>query len=129
MMKSPRCVGIAANQAGKPWRVFVADASRIDKPGTKHGTLVVLNPFIVERAGAALHREGCLSVPDYTGNVLRSTAVVVHGKDRAGNVLEIKAEGFEAMVLQHEIDHLDGKVFLDCVASLETDVFRRKRYS
>jgi peptide deformylase len=129
MYEHPRCVGIAANQVGKPWRVFVADASRIDKPGTQHGRVVVLNPFIVRREGAVLHREGCLSIPNFTGNVLRSTAVIVHGKDRAGNVLELKADGFEAMVLQHEIDHLDGKVFLDCVASLETDVFRRKRYS
>ncbi len=125
----PRCVGIAANQVGKPWRLFVADASRIDKPGTRHGRVVVLNPWVVKREGLHLHREGCLSVPDYTGNVLRSTAVVVHGKDRGGNVLEIKADGFEAMVFQHEIDHLDGKVFLDCVGSLETDVFRRKKYS
>lgn len=129
MYEQPRCVGIAANQVGKPWRVFVADASRVDKPGSRHGRLIVLNPFIVQREGVLLQREGCLSVPDFTGNVLRSTAVVVHGKDRAGNVLEIKADGFEAIVLQHEIDHLDGKVFLDCVASLETDVFRRKRYS
>lgn len=129
MYAQPRCVGMAANQVGKPWRVLVADASRVEKSGTRHGRLIVLNPWIVRREGWILQREGCLSVPDYTGNVLRSTAVIVHGKDRVGNVLEIKADGFEAIVLQHEIDHLDGKVFLDCVSSLETDVFRRKRYS
>src|SRR5262245_24360443 len=86
MYSQPRCVGIAANQAGQPWRVFVADASRLEKAGTRHGRLIVLNPFIVLREGKVLHREGCLSVPDFTGNVLRSTAVIVHGKDRAGNV-------------------------------------------
>ncbi len=128
MYHHPRCVGIAANQVGKPWRLFVADASRIDKPGTRHGKVVVINPWIVQREGVYLSREGCLSVPDFTGNVARSTAVVVHGKDRGGNVLELKADGFEAIVFQHEIDHLDGQLFLDRVASLDADVFRRKKY-
>jgi len=128
MYHHPRCVGLAATQVGKPWRVIVVDASRVDKPGTRHGPVILLNPWIVRKEGRALLREGCLSVPDYTGNVLRSVAVEVHGKDRAGNAVEIKADGFEAVVFQHELDHLDGKLFLDCVASLETDVFRRKRY-
>jgi peptide deformylase len=74
-------------------------------------------------------REGCLSIPDYTGNVFRSTALEIHGKDRGGRLVEIRAHGFEAIVFQHELDHLDGKLFLDQVASLETDVFRRKKYS
>ncbi|MFA5975220.1 MAG: peptide deformylase [Elusimicrobiota bacterium] len=124
----PRCVGLAANQVGKPWRVIAVDASRIDKPGTQHGLVVLLNPWISARSSPSLLREGCLSLPHYTGNVLRSAAVVIHGKDRAGNVVEVKAEGFEAVVFQHELDHLDGFVFLDRVASLETDVFRRKKY-
>jgi len=128
MYRHPRCVGLAATQVGKPWRLIVMDSSRVEKPGTQHGRLILLNPWIVRKEGQVLRREGCLSVPDYTGNVLRSVAVEVHGKDRAGNVVEIKADGFEAIVLQHELDHLDGKLFLDCVASLETDVFRRKRY-
>lgn len=124
----PRCVGLAANQVGKPWRILVADASRIDRPGSQHGRIILLNPFLIDRQGHYLSREGCLSVPDYTGNVLRGVRVIVQGKDRYGNALEIKAEGFEAIVLQHELDHLDGLLFLDRVASLETDVFRRKRY-
>jgi peptide deformylase len=128
MSHHPRCVGIAAPQVGKPWRVIVVDASRVDKPGTRNGPVVLLNPFIARREGLRLIREGCLSVPDYTGNVLRSVAVEVLGKDRAGNAVTIKSDGFEAVVFQHEIDHLDGKLFLDRVASLETDVFRRKRY-
>lgn len=129
MESLPRCVGIAANQLGQPWRVFVADASRIDKPGTRHGRIVILNPFLVERKGHVLSREGCLSVPDYTGNVGRATRVILQGKDRRGDAIELRAEGFEAIVLQHELDHLEGKLFLDRVVSLETDVFRRKRYS
>jgi peptide deformylase len=124
----PRCVGIAATQLGKPWRVIVVDASRIDKPGTRHGKVVLLNPWIVRREGRRLLREGCLSVPDYTGNIIRSLAVEVQGKDRSGRPATIKSDGFEAVVFQHEIDHLDGQLFLDQVASLETDVFRRKKY-
>ena len=124
----PRCVGLAATQVGKPWRVIVMDASRIDKPGSRHGCQVLINPWLAQKTGQALLREGCLSVPDYTGNVLRAAAVLVCGKDRGGRAVEIQAEGFEAEVFQHELDHLDGKLFLDCVASLETDVFRRKKY-
>jgi peptide deformylase len=125
----PRCVGLAATQVGKPWRVIVVDASRVEKPGSRHGRVVLLNPFIVRFSGQTLLREGCLSIPHYTGNVLRATALEVQGKDRGGRPIEIKAHGFEAVVFQHELDHLDGKLFLDRVASLETDVFRRKKYS
>lgn len=128
MYHHPRCVGVAANQLGKPWRVIVIDATRVDKPGTRHGKIIMLNPYLVERRGQKMLREGCLSVPDFTGNVLRATSVEVHGRDRMGNVMEIKAEGFEAIVFQHELDHLDGTLFLDRVGSLTTDVFRRKRY-
>jgi peptide deformylase len=124
----PRCVGLAANQVGKPWRVIVVDATRVEKPGTRHGRVILLNPWIVRRQGAHMLREGCLSLPDYTGNVVRNTAVEVHGKDRNGHPMEIKSDGFEAVVFQHELDHLDGRLFLDRVASLETDVFRRKKY-
>lgn len=124
----PRCVGLAANQVGRPWRIMVVDASRIDRPGSQHGRMIILNPFLVDRQGMHLSREGCLSVPDYTGNILRGTRVILQGKDRHGNALEVKAEGFEAIVLQHELDHLDGFLFLDRVASVETDVFRRKKY-
>jgi peptide deformylase len=128
MYRHPRCVGLAANQVGKPWRIIVVDASRVEKPGSRHGRVILLNPFIVRRSRPHLLREGCLSIPDYTGNVLRMSAVELQGKDRGGQPVEIKAEGFEAVVFQHELDHLDGKLFLDRVASLETDVFRRKKY-
>jgi peptide deformylase len=129
MVHHSRCVGLAATQVGRPWRLIVVDASRVDKEGSRHGCVILLNPFVVRHQGQKLLREGCLSVPDFTGNVLRADAVEVHGKDRAGKPVEIKAHGFEAIVFQHELDHLDGKLFLDRVASLETDVFRRKKYS
>src|SRR5579872_4984281 len=128
MYHHPHCVGLAAPQVGKPWRIITVDASRMEKPGTRHGRVILLNPRIVRRGGQKLLREGCLSVPDYTGNVLRATSVEVHGTDRQGRPLQIQAEGFEAIVFQHELDHLDGTLFLDRVASLETDVFRRKKY-
>jgi peptide deformylase len=128
MHHHPRCVGLAAPQVGKSVRVIVMDASRVDKPGSAHGTLVLLNPVITHREKSRLLREGCLSIPDYTGNVLRDDRVEVQGQDRHGKSVHYKAHGFEAVVFQHEVDHLDGKLFLDRVASLETDVFRRKNY-
>lgn len=128
MYHHPRCVGLAAPQVGKSWQVIVVDASRIEKPGSRHGRLALLNPSIIHATERRLLREGCLSIPDYTGNVLRATEVEVHALDRHGRSLQIKAHGFEAVVFQHELDHLEGKLFLDRVASLETDVFRRKKY-
>jgi peptide deformylase len=128
MSSRPRCVGLAAPQVGQALRLIVVDASRVEKPGSRHGIVVMLNPAIVQRGNPRLLREGCLSVPDYTGNVLRNESVIVRGLDRKGAPLEIHAEGFEAVVFQHEVDHLEGTLFLDRVASLETDVFRRKKY-
>ena len=128
MYHYPRCVGLAAPQVGKSLRVIVVDASRVDKPGSRHGRLALLNPTIAHRRHPRLLREGCLSIPDYTGNVLRHDRVEVSGLDRKGRPMKISAHGFEAVVFQHEVDHLDGKLFLDRVSSLETDVFRRKNY-
>src|SRR5262249_39402321 len=116
-------------QVGKPWRVQVIDASRVDKEGSRHGCVILLNPYIVRQESPRLLREGCLSIPDFTGNVLRATVVEGRGKDRNGHPVAIKAHGFEAVVFQHEMDHLDGRLFLDRVSSLETDVFRRKKYA
>lgn len=128
MNHHPRCVGLAAPQVGHSLQVIVVDAARIDKPGSRHGKLALLNPKIIRRARPRLLREGCLSVPDYTGNVLRDEEVWISGWNREGRTLDIHAQGFEAIVFQHEVDHLEGKLFLDRVASLETDVFRRKNY-
>ena len=73
-------------------------------------------------------REGCLSVPDYTGNVIRATRIKLRAQDPEGTPLEFEMEGFEARAAQHEIDHLDGLLFVDRVVSRRTDLFRRKVY-
>ncbi len=129
MHAGPGSVGVAAPQIGVSLRVCVVDvsASRLGKENN-HGLLVMVNPEIVAREGAAVMREGCMSIPDYTGDVERATAVTVHFTDEAGNVREVAAEGFEAVAIQHEMDHLDGVLFLDRIASLKTGLFRRKHY-
>jgi peptide deformylase len=116
------CVGIAAPQIGELVRVAVVDVTGHRKATTSHGELVLINPAIVAESGAEVGREGCLSVPELTGNVRRATHVTVKAEG-----LRVEAEGFEARALQHEIDHLDGLLFLDRVESLEADVFRRRR--
>ena len=88
----------------------------------------MVNPEILERAGSAVMREGCMSVPDYTGDVERATEIRVSFLDGDGNSREIAASGFEAVAIQHEMDHLDGILFLDRISSLKTGLFRRKNY-
>jgi peptide deformylase len=83
---------------------------------------VLVNPRIVSASGAEVGREGCLSIPELTANVRRATTIEVESSDGV-----IRSEGFEARCLQHELDHLDGLLFLDRVDSLTADVFRRKR--
>ncbi|HXV21777.1 MAG TPA: peptide deformylase [Desulfuromonadales bacterium] len=127
MLAAGHSVGVAAPQIGSSRRVVVVDVSK-SKLGrdNNHGLLVMINPGILEREGQETMREGCMSVPDYTGNVTRAESVVVQFLDRAGRELVIRASGFEAVAIQHELDHLDGLLFLDRVSSLKTDVFRRK---
>ena len=128
MRAHPRCVGLAAPQIGSPLRIAVMDASSHPKASAAHGLLVLVNPRIIASEGALLQREGCLSVPDFTGNVRRHARVQVAAWDEFGQSWELWLKGFEAVVAQHEIDHLDGTLFLDRVASLRTDVFKRKTY-
>ena len=127
MRAGPRCVGIAAPQIGELIRLVVVDCSTHPKAPDNHGLLVLVNPVVVEASGSEIGREGCLSIPEITANVRRATEVVVEAVDPAGEPLSIAAHGFEARALQHEIDHLDGVLILDRVASLATDVFRRRR--
>jgi peptide deformylase len=123
----PRTVGIAAPQIGELVRIVTVDASRNPKYDAPNGLLVLVNPVIVLREGEMFFREGCMSVPDYTANIRRSDHVVVEACDACRQKLTIDARGFEAVVLQHEIDHLDGILFLDRVANKTTDLFLRKR--
>jgi peptide deformylase len=127
MQAAGHSVGVAAPQIGDCRRVLVVDVSH-SKLGKaqNHGLLVMINPVILQREGSRDMREGCMSVPEYTGNVTRAEAVVVQFLATDGQEMVIHASGFEAVAIQHELDHLDGLLFLDRVSSLKTDVFRRK---
>jgi peptide deformylase len=129
MQAGPGSVGVAAPQIGVTWRICVVDVSA-NRHGrdNNHGLLALVNPEIIHREGGAVMREGCMSVPDYTGDVERSTSITVRFLDRSGDPREISASGFEAVAIQHEMDHLDGVLFLDRIASLKTGLFRRKKY-
>ena len=124
MRSHERCFGLAAPQIGLPVRVLAVDVREHPKADTDNGLLVLANPRIVEAEGSEVAREGCLSIPDLTANVRRATRVVV--EHQSGRV---ECLGFEARCVQHELDHLDGILFLDRVDSLVDDVFRRRSYA
>lgn len=129
MYDSPGCVGLAANQAGESARLFCMDVTGHKKARSCHGLVILANPLVVFSGAPEMAREGCLSVPDLTGNVVRAGHVVVQGYEPGtGRRRTVEADGIEARCLLHEIDHLDGLVFLDRVASAKHDVFARKRY-
>ena len=127
MHDSGHSVGVAAPQIGELVRVVVVDVSK-SKLGkdNNHGLLEMVNPEIIEKSGSKMMREGCMSIPDYTGNVTRAEHIVVEFTDREGQLRVIEASGFESVAIQHELDHLDGMLFLDRVSSLKTDLYRRK---
>ncbi|PLY17222.1 MAG: peptide deformylase [Sedimenticola sp.] len=127
-LDGPAAVGIAAPQVGREQRILIMDVSNTRKPVPNHGYLVLINPEITHWDGYEMGREGCLSVPDYTGNVIRATHIKVKAQDPHGQPLEYEMEGYEARALQHEMDHLDGMLFIDRVVSRRTDLFRRKVY-
>ena len=119
-------VALAAPQIGHAVQIIVVDVAR-KKGETGHGLVVLLNPLILAQEGPKTVREGCLSVPDYTGNVLRYEQAIVEGLSPEGQVITLSTSGFEALAFQHEVDHLNGLLFLDRIQSLSTDLFRRKR--
>jgi peptide deformylase len=129
MHDGPGSVGVAAPQIGVTLRVCVVDVSK-NRHGKEnnHGLLCMINPEITARSGSATMREGCMSVPDYTGDVDRATEITLRFTLPDGTLREINASGFEAVAIQHEMDHLDGVLFLDRVASIKTGLFRRKNY-
>lgn len=122
-----RCpgVGLAAPQIGVSLRVVLVDVSArfADK-----APMVLVNPVIVEQSRWRVVREGCLSVPEFLASVRRADRVRVTARTPGGESLDFVSTGLEAVALQHEIDHLDGILFLDRVASLKTDVFRRRDF-
>ncbi len=127
MRSFPRCVGIAAPQIDEAVRMVVVDVSEHPKGEGGSGLLVLVNPRIVASSGTEVAREGCLSIPELTANVRRALAVTVDAVSPEGEPLVVEAEGFEARCLQHELDHLDGILFLDRVDSIADDVFQRRR--
>lgn len=128
MRAGPGGVGIAAPQLGINRRMIVVDASLGRHPSRNHGRLFMANPVVCEASGEKLPgREGCLSVPDWVGTVPRSKTVLVRFQDAAGVTREIEATGFEARVILHEIDHLDGILFIDRVVSTQELVRRMAR--
>ncbi|MDH5761854.1 MAG: peptide deformylase [Nitrospinota bacterium] len=124
MRAGPGGVGIAAPQVGRFERIIIVDVS--GKPKIKHhGRLILVNPEIISKEGSAVGREGCLSVPDYTGNVARAKFIILKAQDEFGKPLEFHMERYEARAVQHEMDHLEGLLFLDHLVS-RRDLFRRQ---
>jgi peptide deformylase len=126
-LAAPGCVGIAAPQIGEMVRVAIVDTSGHKKHGAQSsGRLVLVNPVITHQEGDFVGREGCLSLPDFTASVRRAASIELKYFDEQGQQQQLTATDFEAVAIQHEIDHLDGLLFLDRVANLQTDVFPRK---
>ena len=126
-LAGPGAVGIAAPQVGRNQRIVIVDISTKPK-NPNHGHLILINPEITEWEGFAVGREGCLSVPDFTGNVIRAERISLEANNVQGERQQFLCEGFEARAIQHEIDHLDGLLFLDRLVSRRNDLFRRKVY-
>lgn len=128
MTAGPGGVGIAATQVGVMQRIVIVDVSNYPKlkKAKHHGHLILINPEIIDWQGMKKGREGCMSVPDFTGNVIRAENIVLNALDEHGKQQEYEMEGFEARAVQHEIDHLDGLLFLDRLVSRRNDLFKRK---
>lgn len=115
--------GLAAPQVGRGVRLIVVDGGRVDQ---EPQNLVLVNPEIVSAEGSFEFEEACLSVMDYSAKTKRAARVTVRGLDLEGRPVEIEAEGLAAVVFQHEIDHLDGILFIDRISALKRDLYRRK---
>lgn len=116
-------VGLAAPQVGVPLRIFVVDVSVGHTP---EGLLVFINPEFVERDGMQLEEEGCLSVPGFNATVVRASKVVVKGLDRNGSECQIEGTGLLARAFQHEMDHLEGTLFVDRLRGIKRDLIVRR---
>jgi peptide deformylase len=116
-------VGLAATQIGVPLRIFVVDVSVGRDPD---GLIVMVNPEFVERDGVQLEEEGCLSLPGFNATVMRPMRVVVKGLDRHGEPQQLEGTGLLARAFQHEMDHLDGALFVDRLRGIKRDMIVRK---
>jgi peptide deformylase len=126
-LAGPSACGIAAPQVGVFQRIVIVDVSNMKKPVANHGHMIMINPEIIEHHGMAMGREGCLSVPEFTGNVMRAEKIKLQFQNPQGETIQFETSGFEARAIQHEMDHLDGLLFLDRLVSRRTDLFRRKQ--
>jgi peptide deformylase len=116
-------IGLAATQVGVPLRVFVVDLS---VGRDRNGLIVMVNPAFVERDGTQLEEEGCLSAPGFNATVVRPQRAVLKGLDREGTEQTLAGEGLLARAFQHEMDHLDGIVFIDRLRGIKRDLIVRK---
>jgi peptide deformylase len=116
-------IGLAAPQVGAPLRVFVVDVSVGRDPSQ---LIVLVNPEFVEREGTQLEEEGCLSVPGFNATVLRAARAVIKGYDRQEQPQTFEGTGLLARAFQHEMDHLDGRLFVDRLRGIKRDVIVRK---
>jgi peptide deformylase len=119
-------VGLAANQVGVPLQLAVIDLSSREDKEQRHPLLVIINPEILVMEGSVIEEEGCLSIPDYAEKVNRAARVTVRAQDRTGKQFELEAEGLMAKALQHEIDHLNGLLFVDRLSPLKKSLFKRR---
>jgi peptide deformylase len=119
-------IGLAAPQVGASVRMFVIDTEWSDD-GIEKNPTVVINPEISDREGKIIWEEGCLSVPDYTANVDRDAKITLRGSDLDGNIIEEAVEGLRAVCIQHEVDHLDGVLFIDRISRLKRSLYVKKR--
>jgi peptide deformylase len=127
MYAGPGGVGIAAPQVDRPQRIVIVDV-RPKLGDDCHGRMILINPELAAWEGMAVGREGCMSVPDFTGNVIRAERIQVQAQDVSGRERSYECAGFEARAVKHEMDHLDGFLFLDRLVSRKIDLFRRKNY-
>lgn len=126
MLDAPSGIGLAAPQIGVSRRAIVVDMACTDKENEAQVPLALANPEIIQREGEIVWDEGCLSLPDFTGEVVRSEAIKVRGLNQAGEEVTVDAEGLLAVCFQHEIDHLDGLLFVDHISRLKREIILKK---
>ncbi len=122
----PGCVGLAAPQIGAMARCLVVDVSSSPRAGENHGLLRLVNPRLLETSQWKIGREGCLSFPDLLANVKRAQKIRLAALDASGQPVDLSCSGFESVAIQHEMDHLDGILFLDRIRSSK-DLFERRK--
>ncbi len=131
-MRAAPGVGLAANQVGEPIQLAVIDLGVRDEDEDEnesenpHELLVIINPEVLSLEGSVVEDEGCLSIPEYSEKVKRAAKIRVRAQDRTGKPFEIEAEGLLAKALQHEIDHLNGLLYIDRLSPLKKNIFKRR---